>query len=186
MSSMNVNDFVGWAGLTLGVLGFPAIYKMLAEGGDRFRRWWSCPSYFPRLEVGWMQKGAVLRIRNADRHPVWSVDLEVDPMEGRSGRRIAQKLKPGEAVEVALREGEGSDRSVYLEYRCRGLDRFASGASRLLPRRRGSEMVLFSQIVQDPRVGLEARRATYMPSGGTERQRRARFKAEVRRITDKS
>lgn len=176
-------DIITWAGFVLAVLGFPVIYKLIVSGVENTRDWITWGSHFPRLEVEWVRKGKVLRVRNADRHPIWSVSIESDPMKGRPKWEIATKLKPSEATEVIFRAEDRPRKGLYIGYRCVGLDRFASPAARLGPHRRGGDSIELWQIVSDPQVGLETRRATYMTTGEPERKVRSTFRAEARRRT---
>lgn len=180
---MSTIDFITWAGFALAVLGFPAIYKLIVSGVENTRDWITWGSHFPRLEVEWLRKGKVLRVRNADRHPIWSVSIESDPMKGHPKREIAIKLEPGEATEVTFRVEERPRKSLHIGYRCVGIDRFAPRAARLGPHRRGGDSLELWQIVSDPGVGLETRRATYMTTGEPERKVRSKFRAEVKRQT---
>lgn len=180
---MSTIDLITWVGFALAVLGFPAIYKLIVLGVENTRDWFTWGSHFPRLEVEWVRKDKVLRVRNGDRHPIWSVSVESDPMKGHPKREIASRLKPGEATEVTFRDDDRPRKSLHIEYRCVGLDRFAPRAARLGPHRRGSDLIELWQIVSDPTIGLEARRATYMTTGEPERKVRSKFRAEVRRRT---
>lgn len=161
---MSTNDWVGWAGLVLAVLGFPAVYAPLSRIGKRIRRRLEECDFSPRIETEWVGDGTSrqIRITNVEDRTMKKVAavFDITSPDLSAGRT----LRPGQSfvLDASAADPAIPDSDHWLNVGWRGFGRsYPPQWWERLARRTVHDGMTFDQITTDGPTGLDARRAAW-------------------------